>query len=204
MKTYLTLLISFFFSYLSAQSGQLIVFVQQDRDTFFVNNYLNEVIEIAKETNCEFILRNAAQGVPRDITTTPAIVFQNHLGRSLYAARYAELNTIRNFIRTARVVPQKKGFLPKENILFYKEGRANIATPIKITKLSGEVSKDFDQDLFKSKAIEAISKQFRVTEQMDLMRSDRQFYMDFHPYAEESSYNASTSSWNLSIIVFLA
>ena len=186
MKIYLTLLISFFFGYLSAQSGQLIVFVQQDRDTFFVNNYLNEVIKIASETNCEFILHNAAQGIPGGITTTPAIVYQNHLGRSLYAARYAELNTIRNFIRTARVVPQKKGFLPKEDIFFYKEGRACIAAPVKITELAGKVSKDFDQDLFKIKALEAIGKEFRVAEQMDLMRSDRQFYMDFHPYLEEN------------------
>ncbi len=189
MRIYISLVIIFFFSALSAQSGQLIVFVQQDCDTFFVDNYLNEVIKIAGETDCEFILRDATKGVPQSITTTPAIIYQNHLGRSLYAARYTELNTIKNFIRTARAVPQKKGLLPKENILFYQEGRARIAAPIKITDLAGDIPNGFDQEAFTTKAIEAISanmKYFRFATQMDLMRSDRQFYMDFHPYVEKN------------------
>ncbi|MGK0363242.1 MAG: polyisoprenoid-binding protein YceI [Saprospiraceae bacterium] len=188
MNIYITLIIAFFLGSLSAQTGQLIVFVQQDRDTFFINNYLNEVIKIADETDCEFILRDASKGVPGGITTTPAIVHQNHLGRSLYAARYAELNTIKNFIRTARSIPQKKGLLPKENTLVYKEGRASIAAPIKITELGGAIPKGFDQKAFKSKAVEAISEsmtEFRTAKKMDLMRSDRQFYMDFYPHVEQ-------------------
>ena len=188
MKLYITFIFALFLNSSFAQSGQLIVFVQQERDTFFVDNYLNEAIKIAEETDCEFILRNAAKGVPEGITTTPAIIYQNYLGRSLYAARYAELNTIKNFIRTARAVPQKEGLLPKENILFYKEGRAQIVAPIKITDLAGASPKGFDQEAFKSKAIEAISESmtdFRRVEKMDLMRSDRQFYMDFHPYVQE-------------------
>ncbi len=188
MKIYITIIIVLFASSLLAQSGQLIVFVQQECDTFFVNNYLNEVIKIASDTDCEFVLRDASKGIPGGITTTPAIIYQNHLGRSLYAARYAELNTIKNFIRTACAVPQKKGLLPKENILYYTEGRAKIAAPIKITALSGEVPKGFDQNNFAAKAREAIEKsmtEFRMAKQMDLARSDRQFYMDFHSYVDE-------------------
>jgi len=188
MRIYIIFLFTFFLSSLSGQTGQLVVFVQQELDTFFINNYLNEVIKIAEETDCEFILRNAQKGVPGGITTTPAIVYQNHLGRSLYAARYVELNTIKNFIRTARSVPQKKGLLPKENILFYKEGRASIAAPIKITELAGAIPKNFNQETFKSRATKTIRESmadFRMAQQMDLMRSDRQFYMDFHPYVED-------------------
>jgi len=188
MRIYLSLIISLFLGSVSAQSGQLIVFIQQECDTFFVDNYLNDIITIAGETNCEFILRDAAKGVPGSITTTPAIVYQNHLGRSLYAARYTELNTVKNFIRTARSVPQKKGLLPKENTLFYGEGRAKVAAPIKITDLGGDTPKGFDQEVFKSKAIEAINESmtdFRMAGQMNLQRSDRQFYMDFHPYVEK-------------------
>ena len=188
MRIYITLFFAFCIGSLFAQSGQLIVFVQQDRDTFFINNFLNKIIQIAGETDCEFILRDASKGIPEEITTTPAIVYQNYLGRSLYAARYAELNTIKNFIRTARSVPHKKGLLPKEDILIYKNGRASIAAPVKITDLSGEVKKGFDQEAFKDNATEAISKsmsKFHATKQIDLAPSDRQFYMDFHPYVQQ-------------------
>lgn len=174
-----------FWAPLAAQESQLIVFTQSEQDTLFINNYLTDVKAIAEKINSEFIVLEASAGMPEDLTTTPAIVFQNARGRSLYAARYAESSTLKNFVRTARVVPQKSGVLPKENTLIYQDGRAKITAPVKITEPKGAVPTDFDFTAFKTKAMQAINEGMPRYEQRatsKLQRSDRQFYMDFHPY----------------------
>jgi len=50
--------------------------------------------------------QDVRQGVPAEITATPTIVFQNTRGRAIYASRYTELNTIKNFVRTSRLRAQ--------------------------------------------------------------------------------------------------
>ena len=168
----------------SAGKQQLIVFLQP-QDAFFKTDILPKIEKLTKEKGIELTVKNAENGVPEDITSTPSVIYQNAAGRSIYAARYAEFATIENFIRTSRAVSQQRVLNCKQDVLAWKNGRMTIAAPVKITALAGTKAKDFDENAFKIKAFSAIDKamlHFNEMKEACLLKTDRAFYVDFHPY----------------------
>ena len=167
---------------------QLIVIFDGQKDLLFKDKTLPELIEFASEKNIELNIRKVLDGLPEDITTSPVIVYQNALGRSLYAGRYVSFSTIKNFIRTSKLMPQRKVELCKEDILTASLGRSTILAPLKLTPLEGAVPKDWDQDQFEQSAKQAIEKgmkSFSIQQRRCIEKSDRQFYMDVYPYRSE-------------------
>lgn len=133
--------------------------------------------------------KNATEGLPSELTSTPALVFQNEKGRSIYAARYAEFSTIENFIRTSRAFPQQLAFNQKKDVLTYQNGRMKIAASVKITPLSGTIPANFDNILFEKKANQAIDNAmqlFDYQQEIALQKTDRIYYLDFHPFLDKS------------------
>ena len=173
-------------NYKIASSGkqQLIVFLQAN-DAFFKADCLPKIEKLTKEKGIELIVKNAEDGAPEDLTSTPSVIYQNAAGRSIFAARYAEFATVENFIRTSRAVSQQRVLNCKQNVLVWNEGRMQVASPVKITALGGVKTKDFDENAFKTKAFEVIDKamsKFNATAEACLLKTDRAFYLDFHPY----------------------
>ncbi|MEO1517878.1 MAG: hypothetical protein AAFV95_22850 [Bacteroidota bacterium] len=170
-----------------SEQQELIVIYDAEKDAFFAESCLPQLREYAIDKQLRLVERQPTEGVPSELTTTPAIVYQNHRGRSVYAARYASFSSIVNFVRTARFVPQKAADNCKEEVLCWKKGRAQIVAPIKITPLTGSPPKDFDQQGFHRQALKAIQDsllQFEQLAKVCLQRTDRAFYLDFHPYQD--------------------
>jgi hypothetical protein len=115
----------FFFPNKKEKKAQLIVFYQTDNQ-LFIKEILPKIKQYCKDKNIELIEKNAAEGLPSELTSTPALVFQNGKGRSIYAARYAEFSTIENFIRTSRAFPQQLALNKKKDILTHTNGRMKL------------------------------------------------------------------------------
>lgn len=193
----LTLLVSVLFLAIrvnpSEQSGssaftgpdeKLVVFTQAG-DEHFLQSSLPLLREWAKAEGLELLEVSSENGVPAEITGTPAIVFQNKNGRAIYASRYAELGTIKNFVRTNRLRPQATEPFCTSTVLQYRSGRAALNAPIKLTALQGSIPKNWSSDSFRELAFQAIKQGMDAFEQQEeacLQRTDRAFYCDFHPY----------------------
>ena len=184
-------LLLFFATFFSTnnEEEQLIIFWQPQTDQLFRNQCLPEIEAYTKQQGIALIVKNATEGLPASITTTPAIVFQNALGRSIYAGRYMEINTIKNFIRTARLVAQPEVLLEKEAVLTWKPGRAKILAPLKVTPLQGQVPANYNAEHFYREVQEGLAAgmdSFNIAAKSVLERTDRSFYVDVHPYLDES------------------
>lgn len=163
---------------------QLILFSQKE-DTHFVKNTLPKIKEYCIEKGIELIEKDVEKGTPESIVSTPAIVYQNYRGRSIYSSRYAEFTTIKNFIRTARVVPQTESQNCIDDVLVWKNGQTKIAGKLKITNLKGNIPKEFSSTAFKSKITQSLTNgmtDFDFENQVCLLKTDRLFYLDIHPY----------------------
>ncbi|MEY4902333.1 MAG: hypothetical protein RLZZ292_148 [Bacteroidota bacterium] len=169
-------------------TAQLIVFYQPE-NKLFINETLPKIKKYAAEKKITVIEKNAADGLPEEITSTPALVFQNGKGRSIYAARYAEFSTIENFIRTSRAFPQQLALNCKKNVLASTNGRMKMAIALKVTPLSGTLPTNFDAAFFEkniNKTIDEAMQQFEYQAETCLQKTDRVFYLDLHPYADKT------------------
>ncbi|MEM1122527.1 MAG: hypothetical protein AAGJ18_18935, partial [Bacteroidota bacterium] len=165
----------------------LIVFAQST-DIHFKENTLPELRKFATKKGIALVEKEVADGVPAMITVTPAIVFQNGLGRSIYAARYATFSTIENFIRTSRFFPQQATVNEKKQVLLWKKGRTKVVAPVKVTPLTGKVPATVDPQKFAAtleQALTATANTFSLTDKVHLQRTDRAFYLDVHPYVDK-------------------
>ena len=147
-----------------------------------------EILSFVEAEDIQLFEYDAQDGLPKDITSTPAIIYRNGKGESVYAGRYTSISTIKNFIRSARVIPQTASTLDKEDIPVYNSGRMQIATSIKITGpqyLNDSDSESSDHKNLLALAYEGIKKgmkDFKFEKLVQLKRTDRIFYLDFHPY----------------------
>ncbi|MEL7219821.1 MAG: YceI family protein [Bacteroidota bacterium] len=172
---------------LTTADEKLLIFTQV-QDQHFLENSLPQIKEWAEQENIELLEMDIQQGVPATITATPAVVFVNQSGNAIYASRYAELGTIKNFVRTSRVRPQNQIPLCDEDVLSWEQGRGRIHAKIKQTVLSGTKSTHWEDDAWQAKINTALQQgmnNFAMTDGSCLARTDRAFYCDIHPYLAE-------------------
>ena len=180
---YLSILILFgIVTVANGQSEELLVFTQTE-DTFFKSEILEELKDLAQTEGIPVREIDLLSGAPEELTTSPAIVYQSARGRVLYSGRYAETQTLKNFLRTARVAVQKPGDFSKAQTLYAQIGRAKVVMPVKITALKGEASADHP-DLEKQILtwVQQGMQQFAMGDRVQYGRTDRAFYLDLHPY----------------------
>ena len=167
---------------------QLLVFVQSgDRpvDNVFQSRRLPQVRELAKAMEVPLHVIEIGKAAPVEVALTPLIVFQNHMGRSVYQGRTTTLDRIRNFVRTSRYVPQGGEVNRRENIPIWQKGRSRMWAPLKVSAVTGNTPKGYDNDRFIAEALKNINrgfKRFRTEASAELGRADRGFYMDFYPW----------------------
>ena len=169
--------------------GATLVLFLDDGDSFATadlrRDHLDGLRNLAGELGIELDVRSVQDGAPAQVRITPLIVFENHLGRSIYQGRYTNIDRIRHFVRTARMIPQSDAAQTRESIPAWRSGRATVVTPLKITALGGEIPDGFDQAGFVRESRQAIAAgmdRFETRPRVSLGRSDRLFYLDFHPY----------------------
>ena len=190
----LTFLVGVFYpTTLHAAPGEhLIAFVQtgkSDVDRTFQERLLPELQQIAAKNQVQFSLIDVAEhGAPPEVAITPLIVFQNHLGRSIYQGRSNTLERVSNFIRTSRYIPQGKATNNRSGILIRQLGRARVWAPLKIAPVTGRPPENYNHNEFEAEAKQALSSgfnQFTITEHAALGRADRGFYLDFYPWLSD-------------------
>ncbi len=167
-------------------SGETLIVFTQEADEHFLETCLPRIRDYAQSKGIRLEEKSVAQGVPANITVTPALVFQNDQGRSLYSSRYAEFSTIENFIRNSRLMSQTNGEFERSQVLVWEQGRAKIVAPLKITAMSGKVPRNYSADDFERQVKMQLGQglqKFQWKEHIALQRSDRQFYLDLHPFA---------------------
>lgn len=151
----------------------------------FVDRYVPQIKEMAAGQEIEVKLMDLSQGAPEMVEYTPAVVFQNHLGRSLYVGRYHYVDKIKTFLRTVRRMPQKEVVNEKHQVLVWEKERATVISPVKITDLAGHLPKDLDQNEFRNTALAAIARGmegFRQEAHFKAARTHRLMYTAFYPY----------------------
>lgn len=174
---------------LSVAEGEKLLLFTQSADEHFTNTTLPQLSAWAAKEKIELVSMDIEQGVPKDITATPALVFLNDKGRTIYASRYTELSTIQNFIRTSRMRSQSAVPWCAEEVLQCKHGRAKLSAPLKITPIRGDFPAKAVENDFSYRAKAAFARgMLNFVEQSEacIQRTDRVFYCDIHPYVNES------------------
>lgn len=183
----------------TAQTDEQIIVFTQPTDKVFIEKTYPQLRAYCLERKITILERPITEGLPAEITTTPAVVFQNPKGRSIYSGRYVAFSSVVNFIRNCRFSPTELTEKDcKTNVLALKNGRSTIIAPLKITNLMGSFDQNFNQNDFQTAATAAIlrgssdaanpAKSFKLaTESVCKNKTDRAFYLDFHPYRNADS-----------------
>ncbi len=171
-----------------AGEGEIIVFVQpgvSEVARSFEREHLPAIRRLARSAGLSVTVVDAGRGVPAPVTTTPSLIYQDHRGRSSYQGRYTTLDRMETFLRTAQLASQEREPLRRENVPVWTRGRAQVAAPIKVAPVTGQVPEHHDPAGFASSAREAVLaglRHFHLQDVVDLQRSDRSYYMDFNPW----------------------
>ena len=187
-STILLLALAFAGQFLLASNGELLLFHNGSSEPVnldFVKKYAPQIEEMAKSQGITTKLVAIENEAPELVRFTPAIVYQNHLGRSLYIGRYHYVDKIKTFMRTVKRFPQKDVVNEKHDVMVWSYEQSTIVTPVKITPLTGKVPADFDQKAFKKEALAALDegmKNYRFMEEFDARRTHRLMYAAFYPH----------------------
>lgn len=148
-----------------------------------------KIESLASTMQLEFIVKDAKNGLPKEVRSLPSLYFQNKKGRSKYYGRYTNISRLKNFIRISKMAHQKEESNIKEMVLVWKEGRTDVTAPLKITDLTGAIPSDFDQKEFKAmakKAVAASMEKFQLLETHNNTKNTRSFYLNLYPYLSNS------------------
>ena len=122
-----TVLWTFFVIILSmhcfAASGELIVFLGDAKNPVerdFKEKYLPQIKEVAKAQGVTVIEKSITKAAPENVHFTPAMYYQNHLGRSLFLGRYQSLDKVKTFLRTVARMPQGEISNEKHDVLVWQ------------------------------------------------------------------------------------
>jgi polyisoprenoid-binding protein YceI len=177
-------------TFFAQTAGELILFVQEDQKVSqqLLAEDLAAIEKVAAGQNVTLKVVNLKGEAPEFISFTPALVFQNHLGRSVFRGRYKALGRLTNFVRAAQWEPQEATDYQKKNIMYLRRGKSVLASPVKITALSGTIPKGFSASEFDEEARSGLIKgmsEFEYKKEMTLPAAARLFYMDFYPYRDK-------------------
>lgn len=186
--------------------GELIVFLSgngSEVDKAFQSNTLPKLKKFAEENEIAIKLKEGSKAAPEGITTLPAIIYQNHLGRSVYIGRFNQLDKMVNFIRTAKRIPQTKDAIKKEIVkkgYVFQDGRCTVELKTKITDLSGTKPKKYNKEEFLAateKDVVDAMKKFDQKANYEVFPTDREFYANFYPYrAEDGQFYVTTELYS--------
>jgi len=186
------LLLLLFCSHGYGASHELLLFFDNAEDPVtkdFLETYAPQIKEMAEAQEVSVKMIDVTDGAPELVRFTPAIVFQNHLGRSLYIGRYHYVDKIKTFLRTVKRLPQKDVVNKKHDVMVWDHGKTHILTPLKVTPLKGDLPKGFDEETFHTAALAAIAKgtqNYRLMEHYEARRTDRLMYAALYPYVNKS------------------
>jgi len=177
---------------------QLILFINS-KSPILNDEDINALKKLAEDIEVELKIADVTDGVPQQVTYTPSIVFQNPEGRSFYYGRYKKTSRVKNFVRTARLAHQGDIDNVKKDILVWKNGRTAVTAPLKLTDLTGEVPREFNQEDFISAAKASVAKgmsDFGQISEFEQTRTTRSFYFNLYPYLNDGRLTVSAEIYS--------
>ncbi len=181
-----------------ASYDQLILFVNSESPIIDIYG-LEALQKLAKDIDIDFRVKDVIDGAPKEVTYTPSLVFQNSEGRSFYYGRYKKISRIKNFIRASRLAHQGETDNVKKDILVWKNGRTAVTAPIKLTDLTGEVPRGFNQADFVREAKTSVAEGMSDFERMskfEQTRTTRSFYFNLYPYLDGGRLTVSAEIYS--------
>jgi len=172
---------------LSVDDSEILVLFTNE-EALITQAEIDNLANLSKNLNLQFKVHHAGNGLPSEVTTLPSIYFQNRKGRSKYYGRYTNLDRIQNFVRTCKLVHKKDGTSPYQNLLVWKNGKADITAPLKISPLAGTTPKGFNADNFKKEIAQSMGKgmeNFQLKSSFEVNAYSRSFYINVYPYVNE-------------------
>ncbi len=165
---------------------QLIIFLQHGRSMSedFKRNALPEIQDYAQRENLSVKILDAREGAPAEVTYTPAIVFQNKNGQSVFQGRYRKVNQLEKFVANAKKAHAAEKADFQANTVVWNYGRATLAAPMTMMPLTGKVPDNFDQEAFSQKAYQALAEgmdYFKMGKIGNTTGPVRHFRMEFYP-----------------------
>ncbi|MEM9527925.1 MAG: serine hydrolase domain-containing protein, partial [Bacteroidota bacterium] len=126
----------------------------------------------------------ATEGVPAEITATPAYVYQGPKGRAIYSGRHDQQAGIERFIRASRVAPKQPATDTRMGELSLRRGRQAVVLPLKLTTPTGTEAPAVLPAALKESFLRELSTVtgFTSTPNTALTALDRRIYLDVHPY----------------------
>lgn len=174
--------------WIGSVEDQLILYVSKQNSSID-QTYLNQFTTFANKNETKPIIRFIEEeGAPEGITVTPSIVFQNSKGNSLYYGRYRKFSRMKTFLRKSRLILGTNNITQKKDILVWKDQRASITAPLKVTPIMGNSASNIDQEAFNQKAKECFAKgmkHFELLPTFDQPKTNRAFYIDIHPHLSD-------------------
>ncbi len=177
---------------------QLILFVNSESPIIDTED-LDALKKLADKIEVDFRVKDVVDGAPQEVTYTPSIVFQNSEGRSFYYGRYKKTSRVKNFIRASRLAHQGDTDNVKKDILVWKNGRTAVTAPIKLTDLTGEVPRGFNQEEFINEAKASVAEGMSDFERMSAFeqtRTTRSFYFNLYPYLYKGRLTVSAEIYS--------
>lgn len=150
----------------------------------------NSLIQWAKSKNIQFKKIDFSNSAPAEISTLPAIIFQNSNGRSIYKRRFKNLDDLDLMVSISKNLPQKS-VVTRKSGYFWQTGKANIQLNLKVTDLSGGVIKsDIEMEKFKISTLESIKAGLVKVQKntVNFSATDKSFYVDFNPWSNGSNF----------------
>jgi hypothetical protein len=192
MPKYIILLFLIFsFSAFAQQKAdeELLIFINKNTDSEFTQSNISLLERDMKSYKIATRLIDVSQsGAPAEVAYTPYILYRNHLGNKLFKGRYTSHKRILNFIRTTRRLPQAAIDYEENNVMVWKQDRANLLFKLKITEASGTNSATFDQKKFNKELMKGLRKGFTGTKYSKTQKvgnTDDIFYCNFYPYISQ-------------------
>jgi len=172
----------------NAETKDFLILFYDKKKPLLKASEMEQIKGLAAELNLNFLVKESTYGLPAEIKTLPAIIFQNKKGRSQYFGRYTNLPRIRNFVRTSKMMHPKNSTRKVKNVFLWKKGKADITAPIKITSLTGLQPEPFDSLAFKRELKESLAsgmEKFQLESAHEASKSTKSFYFNIYPYLDE-------------------
>lgn len=126
--------------------------------------------------------------LPLEITATPALVYQNERGRTIYPGKHMDAEAMKLFVDGNRIALRSVELDFRRSIAYASTGRANTVLVLKLTPWSGAIDASIpDSATWNQSVLEAIADEtiFDQYGDVQLTPTDRRYYLDVHAHRSE-------------------
>lgn len=156
---------------------------------------IRELRRYAQQRSMTFTTLESEQ-LPEEITATPALVYQNGSGRTIYPGMHLDAEAMKLFVDGNRIALRPVELDFRRSVAIKKAGRATTVLVLKLTDWTTEnesISQP-DSTQWRQEVLAAITREteFDRYGPAELWPTDRRYYLDIHAYRSASGQDYLT------------